>query len=440
MRAAIVPVILWFSVSLDAASLQWSRMPTNIIVELGGTAVFSGAAQSSDLGPFAYQWFKDYEEIPGATNDTLVISNVTYPMQSHQFILWASVRDDPLSRRNSNPAFLTIPHSPPVTRFPQTFERSLIVASNLIAVAQVTGEPPLHYQWFDGPRLIYGETSSSIQIQHTFSRGPYYALVSNIFGVTTGTVWNVNLMYPPDVASASYRTGMVGTALQNAPDGDWYALRNNPGTLSQPAGGFEIARINSNFDESWRLEFRGTANEAGAIRSETNGNVFIWAKFDRSLLWSNYVLSSSSSLNGVLIKLSPAGEILAMQHVGKGETEKAIALAAQGNALWTLENARTNLAAGSFVRPLLRTFDLDGNPLNRLVVTNFPAVPLSTNGSITALHFAPKISCSPRTKDSSLLVPSRRGSPRPVRTTPLKPGQFWPPMTPKELSVGSEIR
>ena len=120
MRAAIVLIFClgFLPHSLLAATLSWVSMPTDVTVELGGNALFAGEAES-DVPPVHYQWLKDEIEISGATNSSLVISNVSYGIQSNAFSLVVSHPNDSIAQPlTSGRVYVTIPQSPPVARYP----------------------------------------------------------------------------------------------------------------------------------------------------------------------------------------------------------------------------------------------------------------------------------------------------------------------------------
>ncbi len=121
-----------------------NQLPVTLFVAATGTA------------PLSYQWFKDAQPIPGATQDTLTFSAVS-PADAGMYSVTVT---NVAGSAPSQPATLTVLGPPTLIIQPtnQTVRLGLPVTLKVSA----SGTPPLSYQWFKGGTAIAGATSDSL--------------------------------------------------------------------------------------------------------------------------------------------------------------------------------------------------------------------------------------------------------------------------------------
>ena len=119
--------------------------PTNRVVALNTstslvTVTLTAAATSST--PVRYQWlFNNTLEIPGATNASLVISNIQ-PSQEGNY---AAVATDAYGSLTSTNAYITVTIKPAMLQQPAP--QTVGVGENLVFTVAVTGTEPFYYRW-----------------------------------------------------------------------------------------------------------------------------------------------------------------------------------------------------------------------------------------------------------------------------------------------------
>lgn len=129
--------------------------------------------------PFWYQWRFDGGDIPGATNQTLTLTNVQGSQAGQYSVL---VYNTAGSKLSSN-AVLTINLPAKIWTQPADLRVTNNTTATLTVVAN--GHGTLTYQWFFNGAPINGANSSSLVLTN-FSpaqEGFYSVLVSNVFGI-----------------------------------------------------------------------------------------------------------------------------------------------------------------------------------------------------------------------------------------------------------------
>ena len=148
-------------------------------VGLGRTNSFS--VEATGLGPFKYQWFKDDQPIPGATN-TLVIAKAT---TNDAGVYTVTVSND-FGAAPASSATLRVITPASIPDPTQTY----IVAqgTNFSLVVRPSGTPPFTYQWYKNGALIPGATRQSLGFTNVplSAGGTYTVKVTNEGGSSTG--------------------------------------------------------------------------------------------------------------------------------------------------------------------------------------------------------------------------------------------------------------
>ena len=116
-----------------------SRQPPNITVPLGGTGVFSVIVNVVA----AYQWRHNGQPIPGATLDTLTVSNVQLgDTGPYDVVATGGIYHDSAT---STTAVLSI--GQPIQFVVQPMDASILVGASTALHVEITGDGPFTYQW-----------------------------------------------------------------------------------------------------------------------------------------------------------------------------------------------------------------------------------------------------------------------------------------------------
>jgi len=135
-------------------------------------------------GPFTYQWRFNDNPISGATNSSLVLSNLDFPMTGNYSV---EVAND-LGAVTSGDAFVYVISVPQILAEPQT--RSVLAGASATFTVLAQAAPPFTYQWtFNGAPLPDGTNATHVISSVTASNvGDYRVTISNRFGMATSAV------------------------------------------------------------------------------------------------------------------------------------------------------------------------------------------------------------------------------------------------------------
>jgi len=172
--------------SLDDISVGWTEEPPSIVRAVPSRSAFEGGTVTFPVlicgaPDIHYQWYFEQNPVPGATNDTLVLTNVQKALQGDYVVAvsnaFGTVRSLPASLIVSSiPDVPTIIHQPKNIQMTAGYNGGF----NVFAVSR----DPLFYQWrFNGTNMG-GATNSHLSISPigTNDAGSYSVLVSNHFG------------------------------------------------------------------------------------------------------------------------------------------------------------------------------------------------------------------------------------------------------------------
>jgi hypothetical protein len=181
--------------------------PADLTVAQGGTATFNVLAVGPQ--PLSYQWTFNTNNIPGATNSTLTITNVQAGDAGvYEVIVMSGTNHMQAS------ALLTISdlNTPPVI-LQQPFSQTNYVGSSAQFSVVAEGSEPLTYLWsFNGSLLTLGTNNilviTNLDLGDT---GAYSVLVTNNYGSVTSRVAYLSVVQPdlsvPQVAILSPESG-----------------------------------------------------------------------------------------------------------------------------------------------------------------------------------------------------------------------------------------
>ncbi|MDX1952917.1 MAG: immunoglobulin domain-containing protein [Verrucomicrobiota bacterium] len=163
----------------DIADLAILQQPVSQQADLGGNVTFEVSAYS--LNAESYQWFKNDEPISGATNSTLLLTNIGKIDAGTYHVVISSDG----STVTSVDAILTVLAEPVVVTQPQS--KSVPLGSAVTFTAAVNGAAPLSLQWRKNGIAIDGETNSTLTFAAvTYNDAASYDLVAvNAAGTAT---------------------------------------------------------------------------------------------------------------------------------------------------------------------------------------------------------------------------------------------------------------
>lgn len=307
--------------------------PASLAVDLGKTAKFSVLAAGT--APLSYQWRKDSNPIPGATNDTLTITNAAASDGGGYSVVVTNLAGS----ATSTVATLTV--NPPPLRFvtePQTAVFLQGTPAQLTAV--VEGPPPFTFQWFKNGRTVQGATSISLDFPNPqkTNEGSYTLEVKN--------------------ASSTIRSGPAQvTVVASAPS--WIVTSQNDGL--------------GTMTDLWQDGLRGVV---------AAGNYFPAPAGLPEFSFAGVTFARPAALNGFIVRIDDAGTLLwAQTFIGNlsgslsAITQVAVAADAAGNVFAAGQLAgvgeisglrmTNNAAQGTFLVKL----DLAGKGLWARVIT-----------------------------------------------------------------------
>lgn len=184
----------------------FTSQPQSSTNAVGSTAVL--AANVIGTAPISCQWLfngtplTDNGRISGATNSTLIISNLQTNDTGNYQLLATNV----FGSTNSSMVFLDAVYvlvPPAITQQPTN--QNVIGGSNIGLSVTVTGDIPLYYQWYlDGTVLadngrISGSTSGTLTISNAqvADIGNYNVIITNWAGSVTSVTAVVTVLLPP---------------------------------------------------------------------------------------------------------------------------------------------------------------------------------------------------------------------------------------------------
>jgi hypothetical protein len=188
--------------------------PINQVVDEGQTATLTVSATGLFL---SYQWQKNDAVMPGRTDASLVLTNVT----TLDTASYRCVVTNTAGTATSDPGTLTVSGKPNITQHPLT--RSIVAGQPTLFEVQAVG-PGLTYIWQKEGEDIPSATSASYSITSTIpaNAGNYRCVVTNSFGFAVSTPANLIVITPPVITapivarSISTKVGLPVTLSVNA--------------------------------------------------------------------------------------------------------------------------------------------------------------------------------------------------------------------------------
>jgi hypothetical protein len=180
-----------------------SSEPADQTVLLGTTATFSVVADGAM--PLAYQWFYNNTDILGATNSSYRVTNAL-PANAGDYLV---ILSNSYGSVTSAAAALTVIN---FSILAQPTNQLAFQGGNATFMVEVTGSPPLSYQWLFNNADIAGATNSSYSVTNAqlTNAGGYSVIVTNAYGSITSTVATLavtNILISMQPASQSVLVG-----------------------------------------------------------------------------------------------------------------------------------------------------------------------------------------------------------------------------------------
>jgi hypothetical protein len=229
--------------------------PTNVVAMAGDTVSFSISA--TGRMPLSYRWRKGGTSVTNIIlNETTCVYTITNVQFSHAGDYTVQVTNLAGAASLSAKASLTVLSPPVITAQPT----NLTVSAGASAIFRVTvgGTTNFGYYWYFQGTNSVGGTNSTSQTTHSITvtnvqagnEGPYFVVVSNLYGLATSDVATVLIRRPPTIlVQPSNQVAVVGSAV----------------TFSVGVGGTEPL--------SYRWRFNGTNLAGGTNVSLTLTNV-----------------------------------------------------------------------------------------------------------------------------------------------------------------------
>lgn len=153
--------------------------PLTQTVIAGASAAFAVSAASTV--PLTFQWFNGATALPGATNATLTVADVSDANGGN----YSVVISNSSGSVTSSVATLSVIDPPVITS--QPVAQSAGVGGSVLFQVAVSGTPPLTFQWFDGGTAIATGTNATLHLINVSgaNAGNYHATVQNAAGAAT---------------------------------------------------------------------------------------------------------------------------------------------------------------------------------------------------------------------------------------------------------------
>ena len=164
--------------------------PQSQTVSPGNTVQFTVGATGSS--PLHCQWMFNGSMLAGATNQTLVLSNVTVTSAGYYSVrVWNGV-----NAVISDDAILTVTEQP--TILSQPADQSVALGSSATFFVNAAGAQPLTYQWIFNGTVISGATGQSLTLTNVRpqDQGNYRVVVMNEFGSKMSEDGHLTVLLP----------------------------------------------------------------------------------------------------------------------------------------------------------------------------------------------------------------------------------------------------
>jgi hypothetical protein len=313
--------------------------------------------------PMTFQWRFNGTGIPGATNSSLTLTNVSGADAGS----YSVVASNSFGSASSSNAVLTVNYPPAVLK--QPVSQTAVLNSNVVFAVTATGTGPLAYQWRFNGQNVLGETNSSINISsmQPGKVGSYVAVVTNVYGGVTSAPAALSLAARPDFLWARQVTNSVdgffwgmSKAEHMAADssGNVAVVGNYQGwgvdfggamlTRSPAYGFYSFASFVCQYDQwgnfSWVRQICTNSDAGTRVAMDGSGNVYVTGEFIGTAVFGTNVLVSAGPADMFIAKYNPQGDAVWVRQIGAfdltdigsfyltSSRRRAVAVDAAGNA------------------------------------------------------------------------------------------------------------
>ncbi len=169
------------------------NQPQSVNVTVGANVDLE--VKVTGTSPITYQWQHDESILPGATNAVLSLIKVSQEQAGNYRV----VISNGVSSVASSNAFVLVEES--VTFLKQPVSVVATPGQKVAFSAQVSGSPPIFYQWMFNGVVIHDATNNSIQLLNvTFEQaGAYSVLVGNAFNTLMSSNATLDVQIVPSI-------------------------------------------------------------------------------------------------------------------------------------------------------------------------------------------------------------------------------------------------
>ncbi len=355
--------------------------------------------------PIGYQWRFNNFNIPGATNPSVTLTNVTTANNGSYFVIATNAFGSTTSLSGT----LEVLEPPVITLNP--VDQTNFAGDSVTFIAQASGSVPMSYQWRLNGTNLPGAVGESLNLSSVsvFTAGTYSVAVSNLAGVAVSSNALLVVSSAPVVvtqpaarvvnasASASFSVAVLGDApftyqwrlngtnITGA-TGPTYAIgaatpshsglysvavSNALGaTISSPA---RLSVLPLSVVVPWAAAAGGPGTDAGnAIAVDAAGNSVVVGYFTGTATFGTNTLTSAGNTDIFIARYNPAGQVLWVRRAGGSgyDVAKGVALDTGGNIYVTGAyegvadfgtSSLTNTTVSSFSDIFLARYDAAGN-------------------------------------------------------------------------------
>jgi hypothetical protein len=235
--------------------------PAHVDVSVGVRALLGAGVDGTDL---QYQWFKDGEPLPGATNRTLNIQIVTFADAGSYRLRISNL----VGTLESSDAELRV--WPAIAILQQPVGARIRIGDSLRLFVQANGPEPLTYQWYRDNTQLAGKTSAELILANaaTTDTGNYWVRISGIAGAVVSSYAQVIV---EELVEGSFAVSMTKTT-----SGQLSISARGPANTT-----FDLLITSDLQNPNWTLLRTITTDTSGRVDTAfspgSSGNAFIRA-------------------------------------------------------------------------------------------------------------------------------------------------------------------
>jgi hypothetical protein len=247
--------------------------PTSVEADAGASVTFT--VSTTLPSPVSFQWRLNGDELPGETNDTLVIER-TVAQHAGKYVVTVTKPDTGLTF-NSTAALLSGPVA--ITQQPRNLNVRL--GSNAVFNVVAGGITPVTYQWRFNETNLANATNTTLLVTNAQLNdgGSYDVVVSNSYGPVLSTPAGLGILINPSITVQPLSQSMVagGTvtfslAITGSPAPFTFEWRRGSigiwtNVTTAPLSFFTLSNVQTNQAGNYRVVIKNAANAQPGIIS-----------------------------------------------------------------------------------------------------------------------------------------------------------------------------